>query len=69
VVERVLRRVGADISEERKRFDMPILVSGVVRHVHVTLANGLTFNFSEMYCLLFWVALDDLYNREAINCK
>jgi hypothetical protein len=31
VAERVLRSAGADISEEWKHLDMPVLVSGVVR--------------------------------------
>jgi hypothetical protein len=38
----VLRSAGANISEEWKRLDMLALVSGVLCHVHVTLANGLT---------------------------
>ena len=49
--ERVLRSAGANINEEPwKRFDMTVLVSGNVCHVHVT--NNLTFNSSEINRLL-----------------
>ena len=63
MAERVLRSAGANVSEEWKCLEMPVLVSDVVYHVYVALADGLTFNSSEMDRFLLWVALDHLNDR------
>ena len=63
MAERVLRSAGANISEEWKCLEMPILVSDIICHVYVALVDGLTFNSSKMDRLLLWVALDHLDDR------
>ena len=63
MAEHVLWSAGTNISEEWKCLEMPLLVSDAVCHVYVALADGLTFNSSEMDCLLLWVALDHLNDK------
>lgn len=48
--------------EERQRPDVAILVYGVVSHVHVSLADRLTLDTTEVDHLLLRVVLDDLDN-------
>ena len=47
-------------------FDVTILVHGIVGHVHVTLADYLTFDTTKVERLLFRVVLDNFDDREAV---
>jgi hypothetical protein len=60
---------GIDIAEERLSFDIAALVHCLVRYVHVSLANGLTFDASEVDGLLFGMVLDDFDNGETVHDK
>ena len=67
VAEGVALGANVDIAEERKRLDVAVLVHRVVGHVHVTLANGLTLDTTEVDGLLLRVVLDDLDDGEAVH--
>src|ERR1700690_2739945 len=51
---------GTDIyvSKKWEGLDVTILIHGIVRHVHVPLANGLAFDASEVDGLLLWILFD-----------
>jgi len=53
-----------DVTKKGKSFDIAVLVHGVVGHVHITLADGLAFDASEVNSLLYWIVLDDFDDGE-----
>src|SRR6202044_3641068 len=59
MAKRILGRSDIDVAEERQSFDVAVLVHRIVRHVHVSLANGLTFDASEVDGFLLGIVLDD----------
>ena len=54
------------MSTKRGGFDVPILIRSIVRHLHVTLADGLPFDTTEMDSLVLRVVLDDLEDGESV---
>jgi hypothetical protein len=59
MAEGVLGRSNIDIAKERESLDVGVLVHGVVGHIHVLLADCLTFDASKMNSLLLGVVFDD----------
>ena len=69
VAEGVALRTDVDVAEQGERLDVTLLVHRVVGHVHVTLANSLTLDTTEVDGLLLRVVLHDLDDGEAVDCR